>query len=128
VKLLLDTHAFLWFVHGDLRLSGKARRRIEDARNDSFLSIASVWEMSIKIGLGKLKLPDPLEETLDRGARDNRIGLLAITKAHVLAVSALSKHHGDPFDRLLVVQAKQEQMALVARDPAFDDYSIRRIW
>jgi PIN domain nuclease of toxin-antitoxin system len=128
VKLLLDTHAFLWFLADDRHLSSKARRRLEDPRNESYLSIASVWEMAIKVGLGKLRLADPLDALLDRGARDNRIALLGITRAHVLAVVALPDVHRDPFDRLLVAQARSEGLALVARDPAFDGYGVRRIW
>lgn len=128
MKLLLDTHAFLWILADDKHLSPKARRRLDDPRNEVFLSIASVWEMAIKIGLGKLRLDDALEVLVDRGARDNRIALLPITKLHALAVAALPDHHRDPIDRLLIAQANAEDMVLIARDSAFDDYAVRRIW
>jgi PIN domain nuclease of toxin-antitoxin system len=128
VRLLLDTHAFLWFVADDVRLSTKARRRIEDGRNETFLSIASVWEMAIKIGLGKLRLEDDLGGVLEHGARENRIASLAITKPHAIAVAELPDLHRDPFDRMLVAQARLEEMVLIGRDPVFDGYGIRRIW
>lgn len=128
MKLLLDTHAFLWFVAGDSQMSAKARRRIEDARNESFVSIASVWELAIKLGLGKLRLTDSLAETLERATRDNRIALLPISKAHAIAVSLLPDHHRDPFDRMLVAQAQADEMLLVTRDSVFDAYAVRRIW
>lgn len=128
MKLLLDTHAFLWFVADDARMSAKARRRIEDGRNETFLSIASVWEMAIKLGLGKLRLEDHLAVVLERGARENRIASLAITKPHAIAVAELPDLHRDPFDRLLVAQARLDDMVLIGRDPVFDGYGVRRIW
>jgi PIN domain nuclease of toxin-antitoxin system len=128
VKLLLDTHAFLWFLAGDAKLSAKARRRVEDPRNESFVSIASVWEIAIKLGLGKLRLADSLAETLERATRGNDIALLPVSKAHAIAVSLLPDHHRDPFDRMLVVQAQAEEMALVTGDHAFDEYGVPRIW
>ena len=128
VRLLLDTHVFLWFLGGDSRLSRSARRRIEDAHNDKFLSIASVWEMAVKVGLGKLDLDDPLAELVDRGAGDNSIALLGIAKEHAIAVSALPHHHADPFDRLLVAQAMREGMAIVTCNPAFGAYAVKRVW
>jgi PIN domain nuclease of toxin-antitoxin system len=126
--LLLDTHAFVWFVAGHKRMSAVARRRIEDARNDKFLSVASIWEMAIKRELGKLVLDVPLAEMIQRGAVDNGIALLAIEKEHAIGVATLPRHHGDPFDRLLIVQAASDGMAIVGNDPHFDAYSVRRIW
>jgi PIN domain nuclease of toxin-antitoxin system len=128
VRLLLDTHAFLWLQTGDARFSRKARRRVEDRRNDRYLSIASVWEMAIKIGLGKLRLGSSLEDLVERGALENGIALLPIAREHALGVTHLPRHHGDPFDRLLVAQAVREEMAIVAADPAFDAYPVRRVW
>lgn len=128
MRLLVDTHAFLWFAMGDVRLSRVARRRMEDARNEKFLSIASVWEMAIKLGLGKLRLDVPLPDLIQIGAVDNGIALLAIDKDHVIGIASLPRHHGDPFDRLLVVQARHESMAIVTGDEHFDGYGVRRIW
>jgi PIN domain nuclease of toxin-antitoxin system len=128
VKLLLDTQAFLWFENGDPRLSGTARRRIEDAGQGKTLSVASVWEMAIKIGTGKLRLSRPLAELVQVGAMEKGIPLLAIDVRHAMAVSTLPRHHGDPFDRLLIAQALHEGLAIVSSDDRFDAYGVRRIW
>ncbi|HUH03640.1 MAG TPA: type II toxin-antitoxin system VapC family toxin [Kofleriaceae bacterium] len=128
MKLLLDTQAFLWFASGHPRLSKKARRRIEDSRHDKYLSIASVWEMAIKLGLGKLRLQVPLAEFIEVGATENGIGLLGIEKEHAIRVATLPDHHRDPFDRLLAAQALAEGMTVVGRDDQFDGYGVRRVW
>lgn len=128
MKLLLDTQAFLWFAGGDRRLSRTARRRIEDARNHKFLSVASIWEMAIKVEIGKLRLDIPLPELVQSGATDSGIVLLPIEKEHAIGVAVLPRHHGDPFDRLLVVQAAHEGLVVVGSDAQFDAYGVRRIW
>lgn len=128
MKLLLDTQAFLWLAGGDRRLSRAARRRIEDARNDKFLSVASIWEMAIKMEIGKLRLDVPLAELVQLGATQNGISLLPIEKEHAMGVAILPRHHGDPFDRLLIVQAAHEDMVVVGGDVQFDAYGVRRIW
>ena len=128
MRLLLDTHAFLWFLAGDSRLRAAARRRVEDKANDKFLSIASIWEMAIKVSLGKLELDDPLGEIVGRGAGENGIALIGISKDHVLRVSTLPWHHRDPFDRLLAAQAMHEGMTLLTGDSAFEAYGVRRVW
>jgi len=128
VRLLLDTHVFLWFLAGNSRLRAASRRRVENKANDKFLSIASVWEMAIKVSLGKLELEDPLGEIVERGAGENGIALIGISKDHVLRVSTLPWHHRDPFDRLLAAQAMHEGMTLLTGDSAFDAYGVRRVW
>ncbi|MGB9754353.1 type II toxin-antitoxin system VapC family toxin [Roseiflexus castenholzii] len=128
MKLLLDTHAFLWFVGGDERLSPSARALIEDMSNDAYLSIASLWEMAIKISLGRLQLAQPFETFIPHQLSLNRIRLLGITISHTAKVSTLPFHHRDPFDRLLVAQAQVEQMPLVSSDAAFDAYGLTRLW
>ena len=128
MKLLLDTRTFLWFSANDPSLSATARARIEDGRTEKFLSVASVWEMAIKISLGKLELAGELTDLVATGAEQNGIALIDVTKAHALGVVALPLHHRDPFDRLLVAQAIVERMAIVGGDPAFDAYPVRRIW
>jgi PIN domain nuclease of toxin-antitoxin system len=128
LRLLLDTHTFLWFSEDDAKLSRVARRRIVDVRNERFLSIASIWEMAIKIGLGKLRLGVPLPELVQSGALDNGIAVLPIEKEHAIGVANLPAHHGDPFDRLLVVQARHEGMTVVGADEHFDAYGVRRVW
>lgn len=127
MKLLLDTHAFLWFIGGDERLSPRARELLEDMNNDAYLSIASVWEMAIKISLGRLQLLQPFETFIPYQLSLNRIGLLAITLSHAARVATLPFYHRDPFDRLLVAQAQVEQMSIVSSDPAFDAYGIPRL-
>jgi PIN domain nuclease of toxin-antitoxin system len=128
VKLLFDTHAYLWFAAGDRRLSVRARRRIEDPKNERCLSIASVWELAIKISLGKLRLTVPLGEHLERGLRDAAAVLLPIAREHAVAVATLPPHHADPFDRLLIAQALAEDMVVVGADETFDAYGVRRAW
>jgi PIN domain nuclease of toxin-antitoxin system len=128
VKLLLDTQAFLWFADDHPRLSRKARRRIEDPRHDKFLSLASVWELAIKLSLGKLRLSVPLAEYIETGAVTNGIALLPIEKDHAIAVATLPDHHRDPFDRLLVAQALNEGLTVVGSDERFDAYGVRRVW
>lgn len=128
MRLLLDTHSFLWFIGGDDRLSLTARALIEDTTNDVFLSIASLWEMAIKISLGRLQLSLPFETFIPQQLSLNRIGMLGITISHTAQVAILPFHHRDPFDWLLIAQALVEQMPIVGRDPEFDAYGITRMW
>jgi PIN domain nuclease of toxin-antitoxin system len=128
VRVLLDTHAFLWFSSDDPALSAGARARIEDVRNEKFLSVASIWEMAIKISLGKLELTGDLADLVTTAAERNGIALMDVRKEHALGVEALPLHHRDPFDRLLIAQALAERVAIVGRDPIFDAYPVRRIW
>jgi PIN domain nuclease of toxin-antitoxin system len=124
VRLLLDSHAFLWWVRGDPGLTRRARAAIADTGNDCFVSHASVWEMAIKASVGKLKLPATVERFVVEHCDANGFGLLPITLAHVAAVEALPFHHRDPFDRLLVAQARHEGMALVSRDQSLAAYGV----
>lgn len=128
MKLLLDTHSFLWFVQGDSRLSATAKRLAEDPANDRFLSVASVWEMGIKIGVGKLRLESRIEQFIPEQLHENGLGLLGITVDHIAAVSLLPSHHRDPFDRMLVAQAQVEQMPIISRDVTLDAYGVTRLW
>jgi len=105
VNLLLDTHAFLWFIAGSAKLSAPARDLIEDSANQPLLSAASLWEMAIKLSLGRLHLGLPFEELIPQQMRLNGIQFLGIEVAHVMPVATLPFHHRDPFDRLLIAQA-----------------------
>jgi PIN domain nuclease of toxin-antitoxin system len=127
-SLLLDTHALLWFVWDDPRLSSRARQLIEDSDNRKLVSLASCWEIAIKAGLGKLQLGEPAGEFLGREIATNRFELLPIFFDDVTAVEALPRHHGDPFDRLLVVQANSTPCSLISNDVAFDAYGVQRAW
>ncbi|MDO8544146.1 MAG: type II toxin-antitoxin system VapC family toxin [Opitutaceae bacterium] len=127
-RLLIDTHALLWFAAGDRQLSTSAREGIADPANNVFVSHASVWEMAIKMSLGKLRLDRELARWLNRYAAGNGFDFLPISLSHLTEVAGLPHHHGDPFDRLLVTQCVLENMPLVSRDPVFDAYGIKRVW
>ncbi|WP_293174702.1 type II toxin-antitoxin system VapC family toxin [Oceanithermus sp.] len=127
-RLLLDTHAFLWWISDDPRLSPAAREAIADGASEVFLSAVSVWEMVIKMGLGRLELPEDLESFLARQLQVNGFRPLAMTLPHALAVRHLPDVHKDPFDRLLVAQAQHEELVLVSGDAAVHRYPVSVIW
>lgn len=128
MRSLLDTHAFLWFVAGDRRLSVRARNRIEARDSEVLLSIASIWEIAIKAALGRLPLPSPVRSFVPQQMSENRIGLLPVALDHALEAGSLPHHHRDPFDRMLVVQARMEEMPIISADPELDRYGIERVW
>ncbi len=128
MRLLLDTHTFLWWVNDSDALSRAARARIADVRNECFLSLASAWEMAIKVGSGKLELPAPVERFVEEQLAANSFRLLPIDLDHVAHVATLPFHHRDPFDRLLAAQALKEQLTIVSADPVFRKYGAKRIW
>jgi len=128
VSILLDTHIFLWFVFAELQLNAYARGLIEDEANVKLLSMASVWEMAVKHGIGKLPLTQPLDQFLAEQIERNGFHLLPIEWDHLIRVSSLPMHHRDPFDRLLIAQSLTENMAVVSADKAFDAYSVTRLW
>jgi PIN domain nuclease of toxin-antitoxin system len=127
VRLLLDTHAFLWFVSGDERMSRRARRALEADGAQPVLSAASVWEMAIKAGLGRLALPAPVAEYVAEKVAQG-FSILPIDWPHAAAVEQLARHHRDPFDRLLAAQALSEQLPLVTSDAIFESYGVKVIW
>ena len=128
MKLLLDTHTFLWFISGDSKLSSTARLLIDDLANDKFVSIVSLWEIAIKYGLGRLILSDKYEVLFPNQIISNGFGQIAIESEHLYEFIKLPKHHNDPFDRLLIAQTIAEKMSVVSIDSAFDDYSVARLW
>ncbi len=128
MEILLDTHTFLWFVEDSPRLSKTARTLIEAEDSRPFLSVASLWEMAIKISLGKLSLTQPYESFVEGQLTTNGIDMLNVKINHTAAIATLPFHHRDPFDRLLVVQARIENLPLVSIDPIFDAYGIQRVW
>ncbi|HBJ33587.1 MAG TPA: PIN domain nuclease [Planctomycetaceae bacterium] len=128
MNLLLDTHAFLWFIGNDSRLSDDAKLAIEAPANQKWVSIASCWEIAIKSGLGKLQLADPVEVFLPREIAANRFSTLPIELRHATFVADLPNHHRDPFDRLLIAQALVESFQIVGCDAAFDAYGVSRLW
>jgi len=127
-RFLLDTHAFLWAITDDPRLSETGSTVFLDRENQLLLSLASVWEMSIKASLGKLQLARPLRELISEQTVRLGVLLLPIELAHATAVQHLPFHHRDPFDRLLVAQARCEQLTLVSADQVLDRYDVARVW
>ena len=128
MRLLLDTHTFLWFLLNDSRLSNAARTLIEAPANDVEVSPASYWEIAIKIGLGKYVLPEPFETFMDREIAANDFEILPILPRHAARSISLPKHHKDPFDRLLVAQAIVEGIPIISSDGILDAYGLTRIW
>lgn len=128
MKLLLDTHAFLWFVLNDQRLSPNAQSLISNANNDIEISPASYWEIAIKISLGSYSLSEPLDVFIERQLVINQFHLLHIEPKHVKPLTSLPFHHRDPFDRLIISQAIAEQIPVISADPVFDSYAVQRLW
>ena len=128
MNLLLDTHSLLWFLNEDPQLVPKAKALIEDSFNRKFVSMASCWEIAIKIGLNKHDLGEPVATFLPRELLVNKFDLLHIELVHALHVEKLPRHHRDPFDRLLVAQSMIEKIAIVSSDEKFDSYGVVRLW
>ena len=125
MRLLLDTHVFIWWADAPEKLSPGALAALEDEANELLLSVASVWEMQIKIQLGKLKLSLPLQELIRNQQETNELAVLPVALTHVLALDALPFHHKDPFDRLLIAQSVEEDLTVVSADSQFSAYSVK---
>jgi PIN domain nuclease of toxin-antitoxin system len=128
MRLLLDTHAFLWFIMGSANLSVNARALIENPANERLLSVASLWEVAIKVSLGKLILSAPFDELIPAQLKLNGIDLLSIKVDHLSTLTTLPFHHRDPFDRLIIAQAMVEKLPVISIDAAFDTYGVTRDW
>ena len=128
MRLLLDTHTFLWFITNDPQLSAAARALIADPANEILISPASYWEIAIKVRLGKYPLSAPYLTFITQGIDDNGFTVLPIEPKHTEVLTTLPLHHRDPFDRLIVAQAMVEGISVVSVDPQLDAYSIRRLW
>jgi PIN domain nuclease of toxin-antitoxin system len=126
--VLLDTQAFLWWIDDARALSAKARRAIGDPDNECLVSLASCWELAIKLSLGKLRLPGAIERFIPEQLAANTFRQLSIDFRHVARVASLPFHHRDPFDRLLAAQALEERCAIVSADPVFRKYGVTRVW
>lgn len=128
MKLLLDTHAFIWWYNEPDKLSQQVLAACQDTNNTLMLSVASVWEMQIKSQLGKLRLSAPLTDIIHHQQEQNRLQILPVTLPVVFALADLPIHHRDPFDRLLIAQAKVDQLLLVSNDSQFHHYSVSLFW
>jgi PIN domain nuclease of toxin-antitoxin system len=128
MKLLLDTHAFIWWATEPEKLSPKVQGLLADASNSLFLSVVSIWEMQIKSQLGKLKLNLSLRELIESQQQTNGVQILVVTPEHVLELENMPPHHKDPFDRLLIAQAVVEDAFLVSMDSALKAYTVKLLW
>ncbi len=124
MNFLLDTHVLLWWLSDHKSLTPKAREAIKNGENLIFVSAATAWEIAIKQGLGKLKVPANLEEVLTL----NSFQPLSISLHHGLVAGALPRHHDDPFDRMLIAQATTEQLTLVTHDDRIKQYGVSILW
>jgi len=128
MKLLLDTHAFLWWITDDPQLSAKARELISDSHNTMYWSAVSSWEISIKYALGRLPLPETPELFLPVELAKNRIESLSVIDAHAFQAGRLPRYHGDPFDRMLVAQAQVESLVILSNDRKLIHYDVDIHW
>lgn len=126
--LLMDTHTFIWYVTDNNRLSNQILELINDENNQIFLSIASLWEMGIKQGLGKLNFNLPFEIFIIQQLSVNDFTVLDIKFSHINVITTLPLHHRDPFDRMLIAQSIVENIPVLSADKIFDAYSIQRLW
>jgi PIN domain nuclease of toxin-antitoxin system len=127
LKILLDTHVWLWMQAEPQKLGPLARQVVGDAGNELLFSAASVWEIAIKVRVGKLRLPEPVSRYVPSRMQSSGVSALLVTHAHAAAVADLPPHHRDPFDRMLVAQALGEAVPILSSDPQFDAYDCERI-
>ncbi len=127
MKAILDTHAFLWALAGDARMSRHARDVFAGSA-DLFLSMASIWEILIKVQSGKLKFPRPAGPYMLSRLAENRIKTLPISIDHLLAFERFPMHHRDPFDRMLIAQSIEQNLPVITADPLFKAYPVQVIW
>ncbi len=127
MKALLDTHTFLWAISGNERLSPPAKKLFVGP-SDLWLSVASIWEILIKVQIGKMRLPVPTGPYIVKKLVENRIETLPVSRDHVLRVEGLPMHHSDPFDRMLIAQSLEEKLPLATADKVFSRYPVEVIW
>lgn len=127
MKLLLDTHTAIWFVTDSEFLPEFSKKLIQNADNECYISTATLWEIGIKHSLGKLKLKAELKKIFELFF-DSGLSLMPITPDHILTNATLSFHHRDPFDRLIIAQAKREGYSIISKDQEFNNYDINVLW
>lgn len=129
MRVLLDTHVFLWWASDrGVRISERAREILADGETDVALSLVSAWEIAIKVGAGRMDLPDAVERYLPDRIRQHGFELLPIELSHALRAGSLPAIHRDPFDRILVAQAQVEGLPILTADPAISRYDVETIW
>jgi PIN domain nuclease of toxin-antitoxin system len=128
VRILVDTHVFVWYIQNNERLPRSIVSLINDGRNDILFSVVSVWEMAIKQSTGKLNMGLPYASFIEEQMKLNQMELLAIKLAHTEIVTTLPFYHRDPFDRLLIAQAMAEDIVIVSNDSVFSLYPVQRMW
>ncbi|MDE0400701.1 MAG: type II toxin-antitoxin system VapC family toxin [Candidatus Poribacteria bacterium] len=128
MRYLIDTHTLLWFITEDEELSDRARRLILDSSSEIFLSVASLWEIAIKVNIGKLALDKPFNQLFPDELDSHGIEILNITINSLIQLTTLPFHHRDPFDRLIIAQALDEGISVISVDSAFDPYGVSREW
>jgi PIN domain nuclease of toxin-antitoxin system len=128
MKILLDTHCWLWWFSQPERLSSEAIAQITDETNELWLSVASIWEIGIKVSIGKLPLPEPIDSYISSRIEEMGARECEITAHHALQAAKLPLYHRDPFDRMLIAQAKIENMTIITADAIFKQYEVSIIW
>lgn len=128
MRILIDTHVFIWWTSDSQKLSFTVYNLLTNPKIQVILSVVSIWEMQIKLSLGKLQLKTALPELVEDEVKQNRIELLPLDLSHIYALSNLPNYHRDPFDRLLIAQAKSEELVIISIDEKFDGYDIERLW
>ena len=128
MRVLVDTHAMLWWLRADERLSERASAVIANGDNELLWSVASSWEVGVKLGLGKLRIDRPVHRLFAHLLGDQGLRSLPITHEHCARLSSLPHHHRDPFDRMLVVQAQTESVPILSADPKLSRYDIEILW
>lgn len=126
MQFLINTHILIWFLEGNKLLSKSRRQLIANPENDVFISIVSLWEIAIKISIGKLTLAKPFADVIKQISIEN-IEILAISSEHTLQIATLPFHHRDPFDRLIIAQSKIDKLAIMTNDAEFADYNVKTI-
>lgn len=128
MDILLDTHTLLWFITDAPRLSRNAVELVNDSSNNKFVSIVSLWEIAIKLSIGKIFFTEPFHQLFPHQLDINGFELLPVEINHTSVIAMLPFHHRDPFDRLLIAQSLEENMSIVSADKVFDDYGVTRLW
>jgi PIN domain nuclease of toxin-antitoxin system len=128
MRVLIDTHVFIWWTSDFQKLSPRVYNVLTNPNTQAILSVVSIWEMQIKLSLGKLKFTNALPELIEEEVKRNRIELLQLDLSHIYALGNLPNYHRDPFDRLLIAQSTIESLEVISIDEKFDAYGINRFW